>query len=133
MDTTDENRFRFATPGETTELFVGNSGTTVRFLSAALAMVGGDYRLSGTSRMHERPIGDLVKALKQLGADVSAESANQCPPVRIQSEQSGGGPVTVRGDVSSQYLSGLMMAAPLASGTVVINVEGELILSLIHI
>ena len=124
---TDENRYMFSKPGETTELFVGNSGTTIRFLTAALAIAGGNYRLSGIDRMHERPIGDLVRALNQLGANVETESPNGCPPVTINNERCSGGKSTVRGDVSSQYLSGLMMAAPLALGTVEINVEGELI------
>lgn len=126
-DATDENRYQFGSPNSTTNLFIGNSGTTVRFLTAALAMVGGDYRLSGTKRMHERPIGDLVDALQQLDANVVPESPSLCPPVRIKSERCGGGVVTIRGNVSSQYLSGLMMAAPLATDTVEINVEGELI------
>jgi 3-phosphoshikimate 1-carboxyvinyltransferase len=112
---------------ETIELFVGNSGTTIRFLTAALAIAGGNYRLSGVPRMHQRPIGDLVRALNQLGANVKSASPHDCPPVTINNERCRGGITTVRGNISSQYLSGLMMAAPLAEGTVEIHVEGELV------
>lgn len=122
-----EPRTGLEQPGKTIELLVGNSGTTIRFLTAALAMAGGQYRLSGVARMHQRPIGDLVSALCQLGANVKTESPDCCPPVTIDNVRCPGGTTTVRGNVSSQYLSGLMMAAPLAEGTVEIRVEGELI------
>lgn len=116
---------RFQSPPR--DLFVANSGTTVRFLTALLAAAGGDYRLDGVERMRERPIGDLVDALRQLSVDVAAESPNGCPPVRIRSQGMAAGAVQVRGDISSQYLSGLLMAAPLAKGEIQIGVEGELV------
>ena len=109
------------------ELFIGNSGTTIRFLTALLGFVGGEYTLDGIARMRERPIGPLVEALNALGATVVAESPNGCPPVKISSARLSGGKVKIRGDVSSQYLSGLMMAAPLATNDVIIEIEGPLI------
>ncbi len=114
-------------PNQSAELFVGNSGTTIRFLTALLGFAGGRYCLDGIDRMHERPIGPLVDALNQLGANVVAESPGQCPPVRISSKRLTGGRVTISGDTSSQYLSGLMMAAPLATEQVVIKIDGPLI------
>ncbi len=119
------NGGQFNSPVE--DLFIGNSGTTVRFLTAALAFAGGQYRLSGVPRMHQRPIGPLVTALSELGAVVGAESAHQCPPVKINSPAITGGAVTVGGNISSQYLSGLLMAAPLATGDVEFKIEGVLI------
>lgn len=105
---------RFA-PGEMADLFIANSGTTVRFLTAALSASGGRYRLSGVPRMHERPIGDLVEALAQIQrGKIKTESPGGCPPVVIDSEGWGDQPIRVGGSVSSQYLSGLMMAAPVA-------------------
>ncbi len=127
VSVTGQSPHSFSVPGETIELFVGNSGTTIRFLTAALAIAGGDYRLTGVPRMHQRPIGDLVTALKQLGARVNTESPEGCPPVAIASERCPGGTTIVRGNISSQYLSGLMLAAPLAEGTVEIHVAGELV------
>ncbi len=96
------------------ELYVANSGTTVRFLAAALSAAGGQYRLVGVERMHQRPIGDLVDAL-QLVVDGSIEaiSSRGCPPVEIRCHGWKGKNIEVGGAVSSQYLSGLMMAAPL--------------------
>lgn len=100
------------------ELFIANSGTSVRFLTAALSAAGGQYRLAGVPRMHQRPIADLVDALAkvQIG-DIHTESAGGCPPVSIDSTGWKNQPVQVGGSVSSQYLSGLMMAAPIAAGT----------------
>ena len=114
-------------PNSNAELFIGNSGTTVRFLSAILGVHGGTFRLDGVERMRERPIGALLDALAQLNADVTAESAGGCPPVAIKSARVTGGTIKVRGDVSSQYLSGLLMAAPLAEGDIVIEIDGPLI------
>ena len=109
------------------DLFIGNSGTTVRFLTAALAFAGGEYRLDGVARMRERPIGPLVDALNGIGASVVAESPDQCPPVAIKSPAITGGSVAVSGNISSQYLSGLLMAAPLASGDIEFKIVGDLI------
>ncbi|MEL6110815.1 MAG: 3-phosphoshikimate 1-carboxyvinyltransferase [Planctomycetota bacterium] len=95
------------------ELFVANSGTTVRFLTAALSALGGRYRLRGVDRMHARPIADLVDAIAQIQAgSIATESDGGCPPVQIDSEGWSGASLRVAGNVSSQYLSGLMMAAP---------------------
>lgn len=112
---------------EATDIFIANSGTTVRFLTAALSAIGGRYYLHGVPRMHQRPISDLVDALNQLGGGVSCESEGGCPPVRIDSRGWSGGAVRVAGSVSSQYLSGLLMAAPACDHTVRISVEGELV------
>jgi len=109
------------------DLFVDNSGTTIRFLTAMLGMHGGRYRLHGSERMHERPIGPLVDSLRALGADVVAESANGCPPVIVSGESIAGGDTAISGSVSSQYLSGLMMASPLTSERFQLTVEGELV------
>lgn len=116
---------RFDSPTE--DLFVANSGTTIRFLTALLAVAGGKFRLDGVDRMRERPIGDLVDTLRQWGVEIEAESEGGCPPVRIDSRGVDGGRATVRGDISSQYLSGLLMAAPLASAEIQIDVDGQLV------
>ena len=109
------------------DLFVDNSGTTIRFLTAMLGMHGGNYRLHGSERMHERPIGPLVESLRALGAGVVAESEGGCPPVVVSGEPVAGGETTISGSVSSQYLSGLMMASPLASERFQLTVKGELV------
>lgn len=110
------------------DLFIGNSGTTIRFLTAALSALGGNFRLHGVPRMHQRPIGDLVDALQPIcDGSVTCESPGGCPPVRIQTRGWTGESVKVAGSVSSQYLSGLMMAAPVAGQAVRIEVIGELV------
>jgi 3-phosphoshikimate 1-carboxyvinyltransferase len=114
-------------PASEAAMFVGNSGTTIRFLTAMLTLGDGTYRLSGISRMHERPIGDLANALRQLGADVTCESRGICPPVVIRASGLRGGTAQIRGDISSQFLSGLLMACPLAAGDVSLVVDGELV------
>jgi 3-phosphoshikimate 1-carboxyvinyltransferase len=109
------------------ELDLGNAGTAFRPLTAALALAGGEYRLSGTARMHERPIGDLVEALRALGARLDYLGEEGFPPLAIHpGKVAAGQTVRVRGDVSSQYLSALLMALPIAGGGT-IEVEGELI------
>lgn len=112
---------------DSAEMFIGNSGTTIRFLTAMLGFAGGKFTLDGVPRMRERPIGPLVAALNDLGANVVAESAGGCPPVKIESDRLTGGNVKISGNVSSQYLSGLMMGSPLASNDVVIEIDGPLI------
>jgi 3-phosphoshikimate 1-carboxyvinyltransferase len=115
-------------PVRQAQLFLGNAGTAFRPLTAALALAGGHYRLAGVARMHERPIGDLVDALRALGADIRYAGNEGFPPLDI-------GPgavrplplVKVRGDVSSQFLTALLMALPLTGAATVIEVEGELI------
>jgi 3-phosphoshikimate 1-carboxyvinyltransferase len=113
------------------KLFLGNAGTAMRSLTAALAVLGGQFELSGVPRMHERPIGDLVDALRQLGCQIDYLGQGGYPPIAIgQPALRLDQPIAVRGDVSSQFLTGLLMALPLASagaGDVVIEVAGELI------
>ena len=110
------------------ELFLGNAGTAFRPLTAALALAGGDYVLKGVARMHERPIGDLVDGLRQLGADVTYLGNEGYPPLHLKPATiAPGGSVKVRGDVSSQFLTGLLMALPLTGETVAVDVVGELI------
>ena len=118
-------------------LFLGNAGTAMRPLAAALALLvtrdGGDIELSGVARMHERPIGDLVDALRQLGRRSTTCGHEGFPPLRLRGSPGGtlriGQPIRVRGDVSSQFLTALLLALPLASGgqPIVIEVDGELI------
>ena len=119
-------------PVKSAELFLGNAGTAFRPLTAALALAGGAYHLSGVPRMHERPIGDLVDALRHLGADISYLDNEGYPPLQIHpavNASSGNGvqTVPVKGNVSSQFLTGLLMALPLLNRTVTVEVVGELI------
>lgn len=109
------------------DLYVANSGTTVRFLTAMLTLGHGTYRLDGTPRMRERPIGDLLAALRQLGADASCESSDECPPVIVHGHGLRGGRAVIAGDISSQFLSGLLLASPYAETDVELLVEGELV------
>ncbi len=108
-------------------LFLGNAGTAFRPLTAALALSNGHYELCGVPRMHERPIGDLVDALRQLGADIAYTGNEGYPPLSIKPAMLAGDMVQVRGDVSSQFLTGLLMALPLLGHTVSVEVVGELI------
>lgn len=116
-----------AIPAESAELFLANSGTSIRFLAALVSLGRGEFRLDGIERMRQRPIGDLLATLNVLGVDARAELENDCPPVVIRSRGLAGGEVTVRGDVSSQFLSALLMIAPLASGAITLRVAGELV------
>ncbi|GAB3770625.1 hypothetical protein GCM10028796_37920 [Ramlibacter monticola] len=112
------------------KLFLGNAGTAMRPLTAALALLGGDFELSGVARMHERPIGDLVDALRQLGCRVDYLGNEGFPPLRIHPAPALrlDAPIPVRGDVSSQFLTALLMALPLvATRDIAIEVVGELI------
>ena len=111
------------------KLFLGNAGTAMRPLTAALAVLGGDFELSGIPRMHERPIGDLVDALRQLGCHIDYLQNDGFPPLRIGAPMLNlRKPIKVRGDVSSQFLTALLMALPLvARQDIVIEVVGELI------
>jgi 3-phosphoshikimate 1-carboxyvinyltransferase len=114
-------------PKKKKDLFLGNAGTAFRPLTAVLALSGGRYRLMGVPRMHERPIGPLVDALRAMGAKIDYLGNQGYPPLAIvPSLARAGAPVHVRGDVSSQFLSALLMALPLAGGGVVV-VDGELI------
>jgi 3-phosphoshikimate 1-carboxyvinyltransferase len=114
-------------PASRADLYVANSGTTMRFLTAMVALGHGTFRLDGTPRMRERPIRDLLDALRQLGADARSESQNGCPPVVVRAHGLPGGRARIAGDVSSQFLSGLLMAAPCAAGPVELEVAGELV------
>ena len=115
-------------PIKQAELFLGNAGTAFRPLTAALALSQGHYRLSGVPRMHERPIGDLVDALRQAGAAIDYLGAAGFPPLQISpANVTLADPIRVRGDVSSQFLTALLMALPLAGQQAVIEVVGELI------
>ncbi len=115
-------------PVKDARLFLGNAGTAFRPLTAALALSGGSYELSGVARMHERPIGDLVDALRALGADIDYLENDGFPPLQIRpATLSGAGKISVRGDVSSQFLTSLLMALPLTGQAVEIEVVGELI------
>jgi 3-phosphoshikimate 1-carboxyvinyltransferase len=114
-------------PAKQAELFVANSGTTMRFLTALVSLGHGRYRLDGSPRMRERPIEDLLYALRQLGADAVSERDNGCPPVLVRAAGLRGGRVRVRGDVSSQFLSALLMTTPFARDPVYVQLEGPLV------
>ena len=114
-------------PIKKAELFLGNAGTAFRPLTAALALSGGEYRLSGVPRMHERPIRDLVDALRRIGARIDYLEKDGFPPLQLHPGRITPGKVRVRGDVSSQFLSALLMALPLAGSDSTLEVEGELI------
>ena len=115
-------------PVKQAELFLGNAGTAFRSLSAACALAGGDYVLKGVPRMHERPIGDLVDAVRQLGAQVTYLENEGFPPLRMApAVLRDVAEVTVKGNVSSQYLTGILLSSPLLGREVVVKVDGELI------
>jgi 3-phosphoshikimate 1-carboxyvinyltransferase len=120
-------------PAKQAELFIGNAGTAARFLSAFLTLGNGEYILDGEPRMRERPIGDLVAALEQLGAKIeSVERSTSnvqrqiCPPIRIIASGLPGGKTRIAGDISSQFLSALLMTAPYAKTPVEIELTTEL-------
>jgi 3-phosphoshikimate 1-carboxyvinyltransferase len=127
-------------PAKQADLFIGNAGTAARFLTAMLTIGDGEFYLDGADRMRQRPIGDLVVALNHLGAKISGKQSaipltalgtdsrlrSFCPPVTINASGLPGGSTSIRGDISSQFLSGLLMVAPYARNEVVINVEGPL-------
>jgi 3-phosphoshikimate 1-carboxyvinyltransferase len=116
-------------PVHQADLFMGNAGTAIRPLTAALAVIGGDYTLHGVARMHERPIGDLVDALNAVGAQIEYTGEPGFPPLRIRRGRIHADRMSVRGNVSSQFLTALLMAAPLMARehAVSIDVVGELI------
>jgi 3-phosphoshikimate 1-carboxyvinyltransferase len=114
-------------PCSRAELFLGNSGTCMRFLTALVSLGHGRYRLDGVPRMRQRPIEDLLAGLRQLGAKACSEDANGCPPVLVEAAGLDGGTVRIRGGTSSQFLSALLMVAPLARRDVTIVVEGQLV------
>jgi 3-phosphoshikimate 1-carboxyvinyltransferase len=114
-------------PSSQAELSVANSGTTMRFLSAMVSLGYGCFRLDGQPRMRERPIADLLDALQQLGVEAFSTNHNGCPPVVVSAKGLRGGTVRMKGNASSQFLSGLLLAAPFARGSVRIKVEGPLV------
>ena len=118
-----------AFPVHQADLFMGNAGTAIRPLTAALAVTGGDYTLHGVARMHERPIGDLVDALNAVGARIAYTGEIGFPPLHIQRGMIHAQRMAVRGNVSSQFLTALLMAAPLMARDheITIDVVGELI------
>ena len=114
-------------PVKEAELFLGNAGTAFRPLTAALAFCDGTYRLSGVPRMHERPIGDLVDALRGIGARIDYEDKEGFPPLVVHAAKPRLENLKVRGDVSSQFLTSLLMALPLSRRAARVEVQGELI------
>ena len=111
-------------PAHEAELFIGNAGTAARFLTAFLTLGHGEYILDGDSRMRERPIGDLVDALNQLGVEL--ETTSNCPPVEIFARGLPGGKTRIAGNISSQFLSALLMVAPYAKSPIEIEVTTQL-------
>jgi 3-phosphoshikimate 1-carboxyvinyltransferase len=111
-------------PARKAELFIGNAGTAARFLSAFLTLGNGEYILDGDPRMRERPIGDLIDALHQLGVEM--ESTNNCPPVEIFAKGLPGGKTKIAGNISSQFLSALLMVAPYARSPIEIELTTDL-------
>lgn len=114
-------------PNHQADLWLENSGTSIRFLTAMCALGHGVYRLDGNERMRERPIGELVKGLQQLGVDLQCELGTECPPVVVRASGLQGGVTHVPGSVSSQFLSALLMAAPAANGPLDIQIDGHLV------
>ena len=109
------------------ELFLGNAGTAMRPLCAALCLGQGEYTLTGEARMFERPIGSLVDSLKQAGADVTYLKDENYPPLKIKGTGLKGGNISIDGSVSSQFLTAFLMSAPMASEDTTINIVGELV------
>ena len=114
-------------PVAVADLWLENSGTSIRFLTALCALGHGTFRLDGNARMRERPIGDLLESLRQFGISVAAELGTDCPPVVLTSDGLRGGTTTVNADVSSQFLSAILMAAPCAASPVEIRLAGEMV------
>ncbi len=114
-------------PMSQAEFYIANSGTSMRFLTAMLTLGHGVFRIDGTPRMRQRPIQDLLTALGQLGARAASQEDNACPPVILRAAGLPGGRAMIAGSVSSQFLSGLLMAAPYADQPVELLVTGELV------
>lgn len=130
----DESRQRYVVegtegciPATEAELFTGNAGTAARFLTAAVAIGHGNYVVDGSARMRQRPIQPLLDGLQQLGVDARAHFDNGCPPLLVRANGIPGGSARVRGDVSSQYISALLLAAPYAQRGIEIEVVGDLV------
>ena len=114
-------------PATQAELFAGNAGTAMRFLTAALPLGRGRFRIDGVPRMRARPIAPLLQALNDLGADTVSENGSGCPPVVVRAAGLPGGQVTMAGDQSSQYFTALLLAGPYANAGIEIAVAGELV------
>ena len=114
-------------PATSAELWLENSGTSIRFLTAVCALGQGRFRLDGNARMRERPIQDLVDGLRQLGVAMACEAGTGCPPVVVNGTGLAGGTATVASGTSSQFLSGLLMAAPCAQGPIRLEIGGTLV------
>ncbi len=114
-------------PASYADLWLENSGTSIRFLAALCALGRGTFRLDGNARMRQRPIGDLLRALRQLGIEARCELDSDCPPIVITSQGLSGGIAEIDAHLSSQYLSALLMAAPCAQGPVEIRLTGPLV------
>jgi 3-phosphoshikimate 1-carboxyvinyltransferase len=114
-------------PLQDTELFLGNAGTAVRPLCATLCLGQGIFTITGEPRMYQRPIRDLVDALRQLGAQINYLREDGFPPLSIRADGIKGGTVSIRGNISSQYLTALLLASPLAQNDTIIEVEGDLV------
>jgi 3-phosphoshikimate 1-carboxyvinyltransferase len=114
-------------PAPEADLSVGLSGTTVRFLTALVALGHGRYRLDGVPRMRERPMAPLLESLRQLGADAVSETGTGCPPIVVRASGLAGGRTRMRGDLSSQFFSALLMVAPVTREGIEIEVEGDLV------
>jgi 3-phosphoshikimate 1-carboxyvinyltransferase len=117
----------FPSVGGRKEIFLGNSGTSYRLLLSTIALAQGDYILTGTPRMHARPIGDLVRALSELGVEVSCSEKDNFPPVSVKAKGIRGGKVEIAGDKSSQYVSSLLLAGPYAEKDLEVAVTGGLV------
>jgi 3-phosphoshikimate 1-carboxyvinyltransferase len=114
-------------PATAAELYTGNAGTAARFLTAAVALGHGRYVVDGSERMRQRPIQPLIDGLRQLGVEARTAFDNGCPPVIVQADGVPGGRTRVRGDISSQYISALLLAAPYAARGIELEIEGELV------
>lgn len=114
-------------PATTADLWLENSGTSIRFLTAVCALGRGNFRLDGNTRMRERPIGDLLAALRHFGISVNSELGTDCPPVSVQGKGLPGGTTTINAGVSSQFLSAMLMVAPCATAPVEIRLAGQMV------
>lgn len=114
-------------PAREAELFIGNAGTAARFLTAAVALGQGTFTIDGSEAMRTRPIEPLIEGLRQLGVNIASRFDNGCPPVDVHASGLAGGRAVMRGDISSQYFSALLMAAPYAAADVEVAVDGDLV------
>ena len=114
-------------PATTAELWLENSGTSIRFLTAVCALGHGRFRLDGNTRMRERPIGDLLAALRGFGIPAQSELDTDCPPVIVQASGLTGGTTTINAQISSQFLSAMLMAAPCAESSIEIRLAGPMV------